>query len=220
MAIIKAGTYRFNDVLTDPGVELPAPIKSTLTIDTSPLGGGMYSIVSDTMVVVPTDDYQSNTVAFLISSYTPNDGTFTIGDIAGFYMGGSWLIPSAQNFNITEDTAVSTEFAEWFTENTKEVKAISGKRRFKDQLDYFVDPEVDYNNRTSIPIFGNVRVVVTTEDNENIDEYVSFERLAFVNEIGGEQLYSVFGFGAVFVCNDRPWSVCLWCVGRNHHGLS
>ena len=41
----------------------------------------------------------------------------------------------SQIITVLEDTVVEDEaFATWFTENTQEVKAISGKRRFKDKL--------------------------------------------------------------------------------------
>lgn len=141
MATIKAGTYRFNDVLTAPSDEIKnreIPLDFTVTV-TLPLeyGGGTHICVCNSLNLsiqymfyavsiepeLPGVSYPYSAVAYFPEEYQ------------GYY---HWNVQTygegIQTITIPNDTEVSSEFYEWFTANAVEQKEISGKWKFKDYL--------------------------------------------------------------------------------------
>ena len=132
MATIKAGTYRFNDVLTAPSAEMEQYVDFTATppVDDPPIvfvcngmridGADLIFYVVDPMEV----EYQV---------YDGEWGSLTQG------------VP-IQTITIPNDAEVSAEFASWFAANTAEQKQISGAWKFKDELSLSVDlPTLEQN---------------------------------------------------------------------------
>lgn len=130
MSIIKAGTYRFNDVLTRPNGVITQDVN--FTCKASVEGVGEISAVCSNIWVNPGDGtWSTPDLKYTVVQTTPDVGLPSGAGIVvhwaedGFWnnqYGGEFL----QTITITEDTEVSDEFAEWFNENAKIYTTVSG----------------------------------------------------------------------------------------------
>lgn len=154
MATIKAGTYRFNDVLTAPSGYVvvmgePNELQPSDIIASTTLSDGevfevlnLQCIVFDesVLVYVPLGETQISP----FGAYTADEG---------------WLVDSLKTITIPTDSEVSAEFAEWFTANAvADGVQISGKWKFNDVLSY-AGAKTEYVNFTaSVPVADMVIV--------------------------------------------------------------
>lgn len=145
MATIKAGTYRFNDVLTIPIEPVGEEINFTANI------GEDGSILAECLgFVMAVSDFDSAGIPMGISLYyyvnslEPNPG-FDVPDEYTVYFANStrnkrWYTDNygegIKTITILTDQEVSTEFAEWFSANAAPVveHTVSGVWKFKDVL--------------------------------------------------------------------------------------
>lgn len=128
MATIKAGTYRFNDVLTSSYYP-EEPVNVDFTVDV------VYEGLSVTAIC--TGLYLANIDDGLDRLYFVSVTPGFAGDIAVWSTGG-WYVDvfgtGIQTITIPTDSEVSAEFHAWFTANAVEVVQISGVWKFKDKL--------------------------------------------------------------------------------------
>lgn len=130
MATIKAGTYRFNDVLT-------APSSLVFMGDTNEARPG--DIIASTTFSDGVDFETVNLqcIVFLddVLGYISVNDT-QVSSFAAYTAGEGWLLDSLKTITIHTDQEVSTEFAEWFTANAAPVveHTVSGVWKFKDVL--------------------------------------------------------------------------------------
>lgn len=137
MATIKAGTYRFNDVLTDTAVELSADVNFTVAVSAY----GMYegtahcdNITVNADYVDDTGSELANTMRFNVLELDPAFEYLQTPVQLLMYqtaiwdretIGGIWETDSysegIKTITIPKDTEVSAEFAEWFGANAVEV---------------------------------------------------------------------------------------------------
>lgn len=152
MAEIKAGTYRFNDVLTVPSelfsVDLIFTVNGILSIDDdgevvslsegfsacTELQAGLSDIFTDGYMVMSfvTEDSPFGAIPAYDERYG-FDAIYTGFTNQGFTVQET-LKGYGQTITIPEDTEVSPEFYAWFAANTVEQKQISGKWKWKDEL--------------------------------------------------------------------------------------
>lgn len=118
MATIKAGTYRFNDVLSVP--DSPVYVIGSFTSDA----------VEYTAIAFAEPDVEGSDEWYL--RYALDATLFDSIDAYSTHTG--WADEGYKTITIPKDTEVSDEFSVWFTENTVEQKQISGKWRFNDVL--------------------------------------------------------------------------------------
>lgn len=137
MALIKAGTYRFNDVIettyradadinftfagynAEYGINITAYCDSISSGYTGEAGG--YSVEPSYHLVSTSPDIGMESTYYIV--YGSDSGWEN--DTYGMDL---------QTITVTEDTEVSEEFYAWFMANTVEQKQISGVWRFKDVL--------------------------------------------------------------------------------------
>ena len=122
MATIKAGTYRFNDVLISPSAGLEQIIAFEVSLN---IGGvGEVNANCSKIKVEKTEAYNAPNMQFYVLNTTPNIGLPADGAYSTVYFaeGDEWT-PSIggiqlQTIVIPEDAEVSDEFATWFAANT------------------------------------------------------------------------------------------------------
>lgn len=133
MVTIKAGTYRFNDVLDLSSFFGTYPFTFYLTTGVAP---EMFECHCDEIALI-----SGNYLAYHCNESTPDLSAVGINlpsDVPVYYSSDGWKFElygdGIQTITIPNDTEVSAEFYEWFTANAVEQKEISGKWRFKDVL--------------------------------------------------------------------------------------
>ena len=147
--IIKAGTYRWNDEVTFPpyvndGYGTPfyhfsQSIKYIFTTSIT-VGSAVYTVEceGDSVMALSLQN-GTNEIQYQLISMTPPFMETPYRPYVYSTAEGGWKVyaygEGVKTFTVLEDTVVEDEvFATWLTTNTKEVKAISGKRRFKDTI--------------------------------------------------------------------------------------
>lgn len=133
--VIKAGTYRFNDVLTN-AYDLPEfnswHINIPFHIDVTTDSYGTHRAYCDQMYFYFNDDAGNEFVEAsfnIVSCDILEQLGYALPSSTFVYVEGSWKTEygkGIQTITIPNDTAVSAEFAEWFNENAVEQKQISG----------------------------------------------------------------------------------------------
>ena len=121
-AIIKAGTYRFNDMLSAPSAQLEQDIDFTVNVE---FEGQSYFVSCGAMapgLTGPNADLADLQYLFVASE--PDLGCSPDGNWGYVYDASAegWHFPS-QTVTIPNNSEVSAEFYEWFTTNTKPVLA-------------------------------------------------------------------------------------------------
>lgn len=164
MAIIKAGTYRFNDVISAPsdGFVIELEFTSKITIPKNILNqfvlqGADVSNLSPSLIkcdvlyvdygyiddgpIYPSIDYNTYEYeGYAVVNGEIINAEYIIGptfNLVSPETEGKWsdyLGESIQTITIPNDSEVSAEFYEWFTANAVEQKQISGKWKFNDVL--------------------------------------------------------------------------------------
>lgn len=155
MAIIKTGTYRFNDVLTQSvGGYLfngKFNVTTTLNAPAMPEYGfegyiGEHTFECTALYQEPSDSVIDETfiggISYRLLTAQPAlpqslvdvgvvlpTEPYVYSQTEGW---GTWRGEGMQTITITEDTEVSEEFSEWFTINTVAQKQISGAWKFKE----------------------------------------------------------------------------------------
>ena len=163
--LIKAGTYRFNDVLSRPGAGLEQAVGFTvspaLSVDTT-----IPSIVvSDGHSSFTGMRWSGATFVFeghpqgVLSLYSEDEGWNYGANIfanAGI-SNAELMVGYGQTITIPNDSEVSAEFYEWFVANAVEQKQISGKWKFNDvlsspsglltqEIEFTTSPAIDFDN--------------------------------------------------------------------------
>lgn len=132
MATIKAGTYRFNDVLNRSTLYDSPEIDLDFTFVSS----GLFFHCNAIRVPNANEGYGIQ-LAYDVSFTEP---TYVSDATIPVYFNGVWgddglfTDDGYRTITIPNDTEVSAEFAEWFTANAIEQTTISGKWKFKDVL--------------------------------------------------------------------------------------
>ena len=131
---IKAGTYRFNDVLSVPSADFTQSIYFTQ----NPTLGTTTVVTGNNLIGWETDNLHFN-----ITSIVPSVDGYSVPlkfvPYGGMW-GGGWISETYgtdfQIITIPEDSEVTAEFYEWFTANAVEVveHTVSGVWKFKDVL--------------------------------------------------------------------------------------
>ena len=137
MAIIKAGTYRFNNVLTVPS----KAFSENVNFITDTLFLGNTYTVSCNYIEMYNGNGDSVQLIYGVVSSVPSleDLGISFPFSAGVY-DDEWTDTygiGVEVITVTADTEVTEEFATWFTTNAVEVvegKQISGKWKFNDVL--------------------------------------------------------------------------------------
>lgn len=216
---IKAGTYRFNDVLPLPewldrseSFDVDIPFKTTLYAD---LTGDGYGIINAEFMCSriklaeygPYEEYDPEQL-YIDVHYCAESSSFdfaSIGEDVSFptwgwvycgeppVTGDGWkkMSTTLQTITVTEDTEVSDEFYEWFTANAVEQKQISGVWKFNDVL---VDlPYVGVDAGIGDYISQNIAftTVATASDETNVYSVRSIcsEIIAGNHYIYGPEMY-------------------------------
>lgn len=126
MATIKAGTYRFNDVLSAPSAMIDQSVNFNVDV-VNVLGDGLeYTAVCSDIHV------ESIGMGMSVSSTIP-ENTDLPGEYAVYFFqdtgyGTGWMPyygDEVQTITVPEDSEVSTEFYEWFTANAKRLSTIT-----------------------------------------------------------------------------------------------
>lgn len=144
--VIKAGTYRFNDVLTKSDIELNADINFTVAV--TAYGSYVGTAHCDNITfTADTETYSRtyNTLRYNVAELVPPFEFLATPVQLLMYqtsvydeIGGIWdtdiYSEGIKTITIPNDTEVSAEFLTWFTANTVQQKQISGKWKFKDVL--------------------------------------------------------------------------------------
>ena len=123
--VIKAGTYRFNDEIpysTDYVVEGYLPF-------TFPF---LETYIITCSAIIETSLDSSLKLSYITESISPPTDDFPTPQSVPVYRAGAWEF--GQTITVTEDTAVSSEFATWFNDNAVELKAISGAWKFNNEI--------------------------------------------------------------------------------------
>ena len=132
MATIKAGTYRFNDVLTLPSAVIVQYVDFTTIFQAS---GQTFLMTCVGMVV----DTENGVVQYAVVASEPDGAlnetpeVFSVAGLGDGFDTGTFG-NDVQTITISTDQEVSDEFVEWFSANAVEQKQISGVRKFKDVL--------------------------------------------------------------------------------------
>lgn len=116
--ILKAGTYRFNDVLNAPNTNILQEIAFTSRFVVEEMG--IDSLMTFSSMYVPSD-----ASTFFLDGYCISvDPIFDLGgyEMSGdmdftFYNGG-WELNSVKSITFSEDTAVDDAFGNWYIANT------------------------------------------------------------------------------------------------------
>ena len=166
MATIKAGTYRFNDVLSAPSTDLEQSISFTttpaFTFDEGTMSMVSLDGVMNWATIVVANDFAGFPVIVNFCDTYDNPSTVYARDngdwsfLADFcaengFSNTEFLNGCCQTITIPTDQEVSTEFAEWFTANAvADGVQISGKWKFKDVLtipmaDFDFDEQIDFS---------------------------------------------------------------------------
>ncbi len=144
MAVIKAGTYRFNDVLSVPSADVAYTVSSpeeviyfdSIVTDDD---GGVHELRL-AVTVIGTDGLA--TVKYYVAAVYEDGEKIDIQQAVEVYADTRWAteydgIPFGfQTITIPNDSEVSAEFYEWFTANAVEQKQISGAWKFKDTVSF------------------------------------------------------------------------------------
>lgn len=137
--IIKAGTYRFNDVLSAPSVGISQNLSFTFN-SSSPLVGVPFFAEANRIDVI------SDGVSYDIISTSPDYSQYGFGVPESYSMyfftdagyGVGWNMfgfdEGIKTITIPKDTEASDAFSTWFYANVKEQKQISGVWKFNDVL--------------------------------------------------------------------------------------
>ena len=149
MAIIKAGTYRFNDVLTQLTTIHPETGYNEVSLPftfTSNLGVEGYKntlfrcskIYQEPRTEEEIDISGVGSLAFTAVASTPDLTPlgYTYPMESYVWEPEGWRMDGAQTITVTADTEATEEFATWFNANTVEVKPIikAGTYRFNDVI--------------------------------------------------------------------------------------
>lgn len=126
MAMIKAGTYRFNDVLGVPNSNITQAVNFTTSPaydeNLTPTEGTMaWTSITLEGTVTPQVSYAGNAGSFAVYN-GHNDYCWNYFNLV---LGVSVLDERIQTITIPEDTEVSDEFEPWFTANTKRLSTIT-----------------------------------------------------------------------------------------------
>lgn len=175
MATIKAGIYKFNDILTFT-TSLEQIISFNIDLDLCTTDGLIDSEICSSMSIGQTGENNDKTyLKYFIVSYTTINGTADINEYEYVYdessedFGYGWELDKYKLINITEDVDVSSEFATWFNANAvKQDKPVHAV-------------EITYKNATITVDTGKTIILRTTgkkmtEDlvinsNETVKEY-------------------------------------------------
>ena len=225
--IIKAGTYRFNDVLSVPSGELGTIL--SFSFSTLLPSGGISLLGNCSKLSVWIDTMTEKlTLNFYVVSTEPDLNSFGI-DIPSWISPFEevWLTESygegIKTITITEDTEVYPEFYEWFTANALAHTTISGTWRLKDEPIWgdaltekvsFISNENNYvafsfHNGSS---FDAIRYYYSSSDydlayDHSYDEHVweaeEYKTISFVGEQEvSQQFYDLFTANATRVDGD------------------
>ena len=154
MATIKAGTYRFNDVLTQGRFyedvnELNEVYFNYQTVAVT--NGESVTLYCSAIYQEPFE-VGSGSLSYICSSSDPDLTSLGITYPFGRYVyNGSYGTPDSDSWDytygtgiqiitITNDQEVTAGFLTWFTANAVEYKKISGVWKFNDELTVPVDP--------------------------------------------------------------------------------
>ena len=145
MATIKAGTYRFNDVLTAPsrdyfGAYLTVPLN--FTCSNILYAGTIVPTVNCTSLTfdyhwAEGDEIGTWSIGYFVSDVTAMfNVVYLYEDNSGCYWLTEELGEGIKTITIQADSEVSAEFAEWFSANAAPVveHTVSGVWKFKDEL--------------------------------------------------------------------------------------
>lgn len=197
--VIKAGTYRFNDVLTIPVDPVSAEIIFTCNI------GEDGSVLAECLgFVMAVSDFDSVgkpmgiSLDYYVNSLEPNPG-FEVPDEYTVYFADStrnkrWYTDSygegIKTITIPNDTEVSAEFLEWFSANAAPVAehTVSGVWKFKDTTTTPADAYMS--------IFADVRFM------SNGKEYIKLERYAGSTHDDMKYWYSDAEYDLAFETGD------------------
>ena len=183
MATIKAGTYRFNDVLTVPSaVDVLLEQQINFTCFSSVMNATCYCdtlirafLSADNPAGVGRDIFQ---VAYAVVSADMGGTNVSVGKNYGVYVTNNtsqgyeegWQIATfgegIKTITIPTDSEVSPEFYEWFTANAVEVveHTVSGVWKFKDT--------------TTTPADAYMSIFADVSFMSNGKEYIKLERYA------------------------------------------
>lgn len=227
MAKIKAGTYRFNDVLTATDVELNANLNFTVEVSAY----GMYEGVAhcDNITVtaemhnpdmpyrywyntmhynvvdlVPPFEYLSTPVELLMYQTTYYDG-----EISGIWETDTYS-EGIKTITVPYDQDVSAEFAEWFSANAvADGVQISGVWKFKDVLIFPTESDINQD------VNYNIHLVILEW---GIDTTATFKSIK-VSKVDGrptdimcwltDDLATVFDTEGVQIYSEGSWNVYL-----------
>lgn len=136
---IKAGTYRFNDVLTAPSADIAEDINYSVTTLFKAYDVTIQGNCNQIRVYLNYDG-EENVLVYTAVSSEPDFSSAGVSYPIPFrvYDEVGWNYTDydegIQTITITEDTEVSDEFYEWFNKNAVEQRQISGVWKFKDEL--------------------------------------------------------------------------------------
>lgn len=167
---IKAGTYRFNDVLTELNQYIEQPINFTVNAVVL----DEHNVVTGTKIVALPTANVSYLVMIEIEGVTlPGEFTVCSGNVWYYDDYGEDI----QTITFPTDSEVSPEFYAWFTANAVEVveHTVSGVWKFKEELTKPTTPITEYVNYSvttlmkpsDVVMQGNCnRLTVLTEDED------------------------------------------------------
>lgn len=153
MTMIKAGTYRFNDVLTRPDFVIYSEIYSVnieFTADVITEELGVCNARFNTLRLIDSGNigdtsFEVNTFVVgvgdtPIESYSirlyDEYGGVAVWETSWGEVFGVTVAEPIKTITISTDTEVSAEFAEWFTANAVEQKQISGVWKFNNSISF------------------------------------------------------------------------------------
>ena len=188
--IIKAGTYRFNEVISVPPSTDTIPITFTNHFNFNI--EGMFADVINTYSSLKYDASYNQLQGFLVSYVGETNITIETNRYTSLYLYNDEAWDIDRTFNVTADTEVDDDNGTWFTENTQMlIKA--GTYRWND----FVErPSFDltiFGTFVSLPI---VCEPVTIVDGDETYTFSNFKGLTVYGDS------NLFGFTYVETLSD------------------
>ena len=193
MATLKAGTYRFNDVLTAPSGDLEQSVNFTANAVYIPDGVEYFATGNSLSVYV-----YAIALSYNIISANPSNTDLVgeknvyIGAEGNLFVGWNpYLSEGIKTITIPEDTEVTAEFYEWFTANVVEVveHTVSGVWKFKDVLSVPSDTITQDINFVVTGVNGSRIYITVTDSSDNIHPIFQYVNSELNLRVYGETQY-------------------------------
>ena len=186
---IKAGTYRWNDVLTPSTTAISASIPFTINCKVTDIDtNDSFEVFAEgDSIIFYTDGLSDSVLFYNVISATPDLGA-TFPQVSAVYNDGWDWVGSVvddriRNITVTKDTTVYDAFGAWFEANTEAVTTSTKKftRLYLGDVAYSSggkcfkrltteEPKRTYSLAVSIPIW-----FVDVETGEDLGRIISFE---------------------------------------------